>query len=195
MNSEELIPELAGFLKIVDGINGLYLDAITAFFQWRKKFIEDQHQISDKMGMPITELDKKPFAYGQIVSQVELIVNHQCTQKEYKERLKENGLNYSKIANLCIVSIYQYWEYHRNKIGENYNLDKNSIVSDLMGDIRFYRNSIVHNKGVGNDDMDKCKILSWFKGGDEINLTKVQFKSLLMQINNEMIAIHNKYFK
>jgi hypothetical protein len=53
---------------VVDEINGLYLDTTTSFYQWRKKFIELQSQMSNKLGKSMEFLDKKPFAYGKVTS-------------------------------------------------------------------------------------------------------------------------------
>ena len=42
-----------------------------------------------------------------------------------------------------------------------------AVQSDIMGDINWLRQSIIHNKGVAKKKVEKCKILEWFKKGAE----------------------------
>jgi len=190
-----MITELSEFIQVVDEIYGFYLDTIAAYRGWRERLIETQKQISQRTGMTIEQLDKKLFAFGKFRTEDIFGPDHVRTQHDIKKRNKENGVNYAHIANVCIVMIYQYWEYYRKEIEDKHELKTNSITSDLMGDVRFYRISILHNKGISTADMNKCRILGWFKENDKINLTKAQFESIIKQINQEMVNINRKYFE
>lgn len=185
--SDDLVPELKDFIQVVDEIYGLYFDTTTAFVEWRKKIIDAQEEISHKLNMSIKELDNKPFGYGESnVDPSKFNVKHMRTQHEVKERLKKGGVNFKTMANLCVVLINEYWNFTRALIEKKYNLPRDSIKSDLMGDIRHFRNSILKHHGIGYERMNKCKILKWFKEGDPININKKQFEEIVNRIKKEI---------
>jgi len=37
-------------------------------------------------------------------------IQHQCTQKQYKQRNGKRSLNHKFIGQMCVALIYQYWE-------------------------------------------------------------------------------------
>ena len=55
------------------------------------------------------------------------------------------------IANMCLVSLYQYWEDEfRGKIEQVLGLGENVAKADIMGDINWLRQSIIHNKAIAS---------------------------------------------
>lgn len=176
-----LMKDASEFLQIVDEIFGFYLDTTSAFQELLKTMLIGQRIVSKNTNLPLTELDKRPFGYIKDVKQENDRTKwqHHCTQKEFKERVAENGKDYKITANLCIVLIYQYWDYHRKKIAKKMDVQENEIKSDIMADLKYLRNSILKHKGIGNHEIKKCKILKWFKEGDEININHEQFEEII----------------
>lgn len=66
--------------------------------------------------------------------------------------IKENspgGVNQRQLSYSVIVFIYTYWEDEiRPRLAKAVGKDDKSVTSDIMGDLRCIRNSILHTKGV-----------------------------------------------
>lgn len=163
---------IGGFWSQVDEIYGTFLDSTSSYHAFRTRIVELQGTTSAQIGKSIDELDKLRWIYGKgppddPTSQTQHII----TQGELKSRLDKNGHNTLFLANLCVVAIYQYWEdNYRAKIAADLGIEANDLKSDLLGAIRQIRIAIVHHGGVAKADIDKCKVLKWFKKGDPIKI-------------------------
>jgi len=190
MGKESLIKEekeVLEFLQIVDEIYGFYRDTISAFQEFLKSMINAQKFVSEKTNLPVGVLDELAFNYAKDDKEMDKNnFQYSCTQSELKKRINKDGENYKTIANLCIVLIFQYWDYYRKKIAKQLNIEENEIKFDIMGDIRYLRNSILKHKGTGNHEMKKCKILKWFKEGEEININPEQFEKIIRIIKKSL---------
>ena len=117
---------------------------------------------------------------------------YSCSQKEYKEMNSENGSNWQFIGKMCVITIYQYWEdYFRPEIAKQLGVEKDDIVSDIMGDLRLIRHSIIHRGGVALKEVENCKVLQWFREGDEISIDENKFKKIIFLIKK---SIHDENF-
>jgi hypothetical protein len=181
---------LTEFEKIVDYIFGVYLDATTGFERLRTWFKENQGKSLEMLKESHPEfagmeyLDTVSFTYGVgDPGAPGAIVLHKCTQREYKERNTEKGINYKFIGNMSLVSLYQYWEDHyRAKVAENLSLQKNKLKEPVMGDIRRLRISIIHHSGIALKEIEKCELLKWLKEGDEIFIDKEKFVEIVFYV-------------
>lgn len=133
---------------------------------------------------------------------------HEATQGEVKARNEPNGSNFTMLGQLCIISFYDFWndylrrEYviakgHLSREEQNQSVIETCIRKyarhDLWGDIRFLRQSIVHNQGIATSDMKRCKIIKWFKAGDSISILPAHMRAIflgLRQYYNELLAEH-----
>ena len=87
--------------------------------------------------------------------------------------------------------IYQYWEdYYRPKIAQENGVLKENIKWDIIGDLRFFRESIIHHKGIAVPKIRNCKILKWFKEGEIININNIQFEEIIRNIKISKYEIH-----
>ena len=98
---------------------------------------------------------------------------------------------------MSLISIYQYWEdYYRSKIATFLSLKKkNDLKSPVMSDVRRLRVSIIHHKGIALRDVGKCKILKWYKEGDEIFIDRDKLEEIISKIYlylNELKIAHDK---
>ena len=180
------------FLQIVDDIYGLYLDCVNAIWVFRVKFVQFQKDNSIKLGKSIEELDsrKQTFGKGKPFEGKEL---HSCTQGEFKKRTKKNGKDSNLIARLCVVMIYNYWEdYFRQEIAKEKGKEKDELTSDIMGDLRYFRESIIHYRGTAIKKIEKAKILKWFKRGQKINIDEEHFEEIIDKIKEEMETLKKK---
>ncbi len=173
--------ELTNFLQRVNDVYGLYRDAVMAF-----PMLANDTENKLKQIPPNIDLTKLPFGYAE--NRVEMInrtARHISTAADYIQRNKIGGANHRVMANFCIVLIYAYWEYHRNKI--TIKTDK-EIQSDLMGDIKDIRHAIIHNKSVLDK---KLKILKLRKDYS-IEINKDHFDKIIDLIKPEMESIKIK---
>ncbi|MFH1822088.1 MAG: hypothetical protein ABH830_00110 [Patescibacteria group bacterium] len=179
---------LIDFIKTVDNIYGLYLDCIYGFGKITNELKLAQINLSKR------NIKKLNIFYGKgnPNKKESWPPLHKCSQYEFKERNKKDGKNYKNIANLCLVLIFDYWEYDRKKLAKKLNIKSIDIKSDIMCDIRYYRNSILKHKGKGNKEMKKCKIINFFKEGEEININKNQMDEIIYKIKNLKIDFNIK---
>ena len=152
--------------------------------------LKQQENIQKQTGESLEFFESKKYLYFVEQEDGKLHqLSHWTTLGELKKRIKNKGENHLKMANLSLVMIYSYWEYYRSKIQER---TKKLINSDLMGDIRHLRISIIHNKGIGNENMNKCKILNQFKEGDKIEIDDEYFEKIVDLIRKEINLIDKK---
>jgi hypothetical protein len=185
------------FEKVVDAVYGVYLDSTTGFSKVNHWIETQQRNLFEwlKHTHPeltsIDYLDGKAFTYGEgDPNKPEAVELHRCTQKEYKLRNSENGLNYRFIGNMALVAIYQYWEDHyRKKIALKLGLKKEELKEAIMGDIRLLRKSIIHHAGIALKDVENCEILQWYKEGDDVFVDKEGFKEIVFHIKQMLLRL------
>jgi len=178
------------FDLVVDAIYGVYLDSTTGFTKLREWIQSQQNNTLQWLKEAHPELATKDyvngtkFIYGKgDPNNPDSIQLHVCTQKQYKERNHENGLNFLFIGNMTLVSIYQYWEdYYRNEIAVFLGCENSDLVDPVMGDIRLLRHSIIHHGGIAMKNVEKCEILRWYKEGQEIFIDKHKCQEIIFLI-------------
>lgn len=170
------------FTEVWKRLQALYLDA-AAGFAFVKAHVE-HNQNQSRAFVQGTELDSEEFqdtclfTYEQIFSENFCTSGiHEAAQGEVKARNAPSGANFIAMGQLCLVSFYDYWnEYLRREyVVAKGKLDPaetqkkviekilNKYAShDLWGDIRFLRQSIVHNQGIATSDVKRCRLIKWF---------------------------------
>lgn len=174
------------YIKIVDAIYGVYLDGVQGFHSARKTFEDAQtstlarnkklesirpNNSSTKHNLSIEELDSSCLIYSKGTrGEADYRVLHYCpTQAQYKKRNSPDGENYRFIGNMALISIYEYWENScRNKLANHHKVEQSKIISQIFGDLRLLRNSIVHQKGIASANVERCSIFTWYKADDDI---------------------------
>jgi hypothetical protein len=184
------------FIAKVELIYSIYRDCRNAFVLTLKDFKQQQETMlkefeSQGKHWTIEDLDKKKYHYGVREGKSGKISSAASfTQGEWKEKIGENGSNVNHIGNICLVMIYQYWEdKYREEIAISKGMNNGELNSNLFGDIRYLRNSIIHNNGRANDDVDKCKILRWFRANDQIIIDANKMDLLIAYIKDEINAL------
>lgn len=188
------------FKNTIDAIYEAYLDAVEGFSLVKKQLEKAQvNQIivnknlkksntnpNKHFNESIEDFDSASIIYskGEKVTNDYRILHYCPTQAEYKERNSPSGRNYKFIGNMSLISIYQYWEDHfRSKIANNFRKKKNELQSPIMGDLRLLRHSIIHHNGIALKDIEKCKVLKWYKEGDEIFIDGDKLEEIVNNIN------------
>lgn len=176
---------LAAYLDIVDSIYGVYLDSCQGF-QSAVQVFEASQLETLKRNIELSSQDKnKDIRYCITLDDLDsgcVIYSkgnedngayrrlHYCpTQLEYKQRNNPNGGNYKFVGNMAIITIFEYWESScRNELAQLHQVKPKRIRSDIFGDLRHLRNSIIHHRGIALPEVAKCKIFNWYNEGDEI---------------------------
>ena len=182
---------ISEFKQIIDQIYGTYLDSTHGFHMIRKEKKKDQDDIikrhkewqESNQEYKNIPLSGSYYGYGRLQKQGQRMHLHQATFEEIMFRNSPDGRNFILIANLCIVSIYQYWEDHYRKlIAQCLGSNKDNIQVPLFADINFLRRSIIHNFGIAVHEADRCEILKWFKKLEPIQITRDMFEQLIDEI-------------
>jgi len=99
-------------------------------------------------------------------------------------------------ANMCIVMMYTYWEDHyRETIANAAGLkDKKEVGIEVMRDLSILRNSIIHHKGYMKTDKT-CRILTWFKPGEKINIDLEHFEMIKREIEKGLSELSRELDK
>lgn len=210
MNNNRLLELYWEFDKFRKDLLSFYLDAIFGFSLMHKYVCQQQKSlkqiIQDAEESSIEFQDQGLFSYSEIFLQSLSKPNlYPITQGEVKDRNLCNGGNMNILGRVCITVMYDYWEeYLRVEWGmakgvlpsdfqKRSEEKRNALLSDNMsddfwGDVRLLRNAIVHHRGIANKDLAKCKLMHWFKEGDEINIPL----DGMDQIFSELLRTQNK---
>lgn len=86
---------------------------------------------------------------------------------------------------MCVVALYTFWELRsRHRISESLEIPLNNVRSDLFGDLRWLRHAILHKRGRASGEVEKAKVLIWFKTGDEIAVDRQKLKQIVEAIRS-----------
>ena len=181
------------FEDVVTSIYGVYLMSMQGFHRLVEELLKLQHMTVNKFKSTDPEhasvqyLDSLEYIFGKgspnLPNSIEL---YRCTQGEYKERNSERGVNSRFIGNMCVIAIYQYWEdYFRQKIADLLNKkNKNELTSDIMGDLKILRHSIIHHRSIALREVEDCQLLRWFKEGDDIFIDRDMMQYIVFQVKS-----------
>ena len=180
------------FIEVIDEIYGLFLDSNRGFSTILKELVEGQPKTCKQLNLSLDELDKASYIYGEGNPNLpESYILHKCTQGEFKTRNKKGGKNSIIIGNLSTSQIYNYWkDYYRKKISE-FLKKENNIDSPIFKDLRYYRQSIIHKRGIAIKEIEKCKILKWHKHDEVIKIDEEKFETIVREVKSFLEELKN----
>ena len=158
---------IAQLRETVDAIYGTYLDACDGFSHVRARAteIEDESVRSyENLKTRRPELSHlafggAEFSYGRVVpagSQPRYLHLHQVPVETLRRRNEEGGTNFQFIGNVCVVTLFQYWEDHyRSQFADDLGVEKSDLQVPIFGDLMRYRRAIIHNRAVATVEMEK----------------------------------------
>lgn len=147
--------------------------------------------IADKFKLSIIENQDQSLFIGsghpdenKTLSQINL--------KEAVMYSQKDGVFSDTLAKSIIVNIYTEWnENYRQRIGAEVGTEAKNVMCDLMGDLRFVRNCIIHNKSTVDKNCTKFKILGWhLRQGEELKVSNAMFSEILDCINAMTVTIN-----
>jgi hypothetical protein len=186
-----LAKTISEFREVVDGIYGTFLDACEGFSRVRLYMdqIEDESKrsheelIEERPDFAHLGFGGVEFSYGRIVpagSPQRFRHLHQVPVQTIKARNSTGGENFRLIGHVCLIALFQYWEdRYRLSFAQALTVEKNQIQVPLFGDIRRYRQAIIHNHGEATAEVETCSVLRWFTRGQRIVLSRDMFEEII----------------
>ncbi|WP_439487718.1 hypothetical protein [Algoriphagus sp.] len=92
------------------------------------------------------------------------------SKHEFEERAKKNGQYYNHLAGVFLSALFQLWEdNYREKIASEIGIEKNSLKSDLFGEVRLLRQAFTHNHFKPTSGLKKLNLLALLKFQIKLN--------------------------
>ena len=200
------------FNEFIVSLHTLYLDSIVGYKALYNVVLKEQKYLSELLGeCEVTEKefqDQCSMSYEDLCGDDHQVISMSPLMKQgdIKNRTKPNGENWILIGRQCVVSAYTYWEeYLREEIAyalevlipdkkyEKKEIEKilnKHVASNFWGDIRHFRNSIVHKNGIANSDMARCKHLKWFSPDEAIILDHEKMRRIFLEMGKYRNSLH-----
>jgi hypothetical protein len=176
------------FLHEVTDYFATYFDGAMGYQLNLERLKESQTSVAAKTGKSINELDQLNYLYitgDPNTSESKLMIS--TTQGVAKLRNGKDGPNTVFLTRMLIVAIYQLCEdEYRARFASVKGLAKNEITSELFGDLRRYRQSIVHNRAVAIAEVANNRILRWTNPGSPVKPSSEEIRELLFSIDKEI---------
>jgi hypothetical protein len=192
LNYRDLIDAYTAFLETVRAVFGVYFDGTRGFNLVHKQQLDTRDALTHMQGRDAEYWDSRPFVYGSHADpeHPDAMPLHSVTYGELTARNNVGGENWTFLANVCLVSIYQYWEdRYRQDIAAALAMQKNDLRVPVMGDLRHYRNSIIHHGGVAIPAVARCELLHWFGPGQRIELSQEHMREIMFMIVESLVEL------
>jgi hypothetical protein len=209
-NRERLLELFWQFASKLEELHTLYLDSLVGYSILHERL--NSHQGAVRAVLGNHEYATKEFqdtcsiVYKNLSNRdfTPVSMSPVMKQGQMRGRVEDDGRNTLLLGNQCLVSAYAYWEeYLRVEIGkaigvlpqdakadeEARKILNEHVKSDLWGDIRYIRNSLVHNNGIANSEVSKCRLIKWFSPGQPIELNHERMRAIFLalgQFRNEL---------
>jgi hypothetical protein len=176
---------VAEFLDEVNRLFGFYFDADMAFHLTKLRLGEMQKTLCLNDASNFSYTEGMPTG-GPADFQNSM---HATTFGALKQRMAKGGTDSQAAAQAMLVFTFHIWEEKfRTSLTTNAGTPISDTGSDVMGDIRLLRNSIIHNKGIAKADVARCKVLKHFTPGQPIHFTDAIIYDIIKAIRSEFAA-------
>lgn len=183
---------VGAFKARIEQLYGLYRD-VTKGLDLVVPAVQEESRLVDDLTPPEFEelLRTEPtFVYARMG----VGIQSRATPAEILERNLPGGANRQILVQTILVMIYQYWEEtYRGRLATDAGRDKNAITSDLFGDLKEIRHSIIHTHGRAKSDIKPLKVLAPIKPGQPIDYSESEFESILTQVLSELDRLRQEH--
>jgi hypothetical protein len=168
-------------LEHVEQTYGLFHDAAQGWHRLTELF---ESMISHEIarGLSRERALKSPLVHGKGTPENGVVL-HQSTLGDRLSACAAGGQNEITLSNLCLISIYSFWEDRtREEIAKALGIEVASVQSDLFGDISKFRNIILHAGGIMDERARSLRVLKWFSIGDKILINRDKLHEIIVLI-------------
>ena len=100
-------------------------------------------------------------------------------------RSAPNGRHEVLLANLALVTLFELWEHRRRgELAEAISVRRDAVTIPALGDLRRFRNAIVHPVGDALTDLAKCEVMPWFRPGDPVRFGPSQVEEVIGRVRS-----------
>jgi len=146
--SEDPIDIIREYVNFANQQIGVYMDALAGFEGHRVRISHQIHRENRPTGASFNEKGEKIVVWSAFEdpSKPDVIISTLRRAKDYLAQNAKDGSNTQQHSQAVLVFIYAYWDEEiRPRL---IKAKKSEINSDLMGELRFVRISILHKKGI-----------------------------------------------
>jgi hypothetical protein len=188
------LASVTAFIAEIDRTLGIYLDMRRGFGSLLRELnVVRADFLKRTPGVTEADLNAKPFTYEITDAEAGSYILHACTQEEYRDRISPPGENARRAGNMCLVHIYELWEVRfREEIARALGINRNALVSDVFGDMRLIRNSILHHDSVALPEVGRCRVVNWFQPDSPIAFSRAQVLELGTILRRELLAMETQ---
>ncbi len=151
MKEDAFIIILREYIDFVNQQVGMYTDACSGF-AGNKTIVERQvMRISRAMGSKIDNNGNRIVMRPSLEdpSQPDVIHQRIIRAVDYIAENSEGGSHEQQHARAIIIFLYTYWENEiRPRLAKAKGVKTNQIMSDIMGDLKIIRHTILHTKAI-----------------------------------------------
>ncbi len=185
---EEIVQE------IIDFINqqcGTYMDSMAGFSGHKVR-------VARQIARAMKPVKKRVDADGSAVivhtsyeveGEPDVIMHRTIRANDFIAANSVNGKNEKQQVRSILVFIYTFWEKEfRPRLAASKQVETNEISSDIMGDIRILRNSILHEKSIIRADKIKGikKINDLITVNEEIHFPYEEIHKIFVLIKQDL---------
>lgn len=179
------------FMRFTHELWGAYLDALSGLRCVQERLVEFQNaKIAEIKGKDAAQasvefMDTQTLSHEFEASTEEpQRLLHRSTQGQFKRRTAVDGPDARLVGYMMTALLYGAWEVYRVKLAVALgDSQKNALQSDLFGDLAQLRHAIVHNGGIATEEVERSKILRWFRRGELMFITSAQADALYHAID------------
>jgi hypothetical protein len=107
------------------------------------------------------------------------------------QMMQHDGDFCDTIAKSLLVLLYARWdEYYRPLFAKEIGADSKKVRCNLLGDLRYIRNCIVHAKSVITNEHTKLKVLSWSIAPGPLVVTKEMLTVFVEASHHLIVEVH-----
>jgi hypothetical protein len=181
------------FMRFTHELWGAYLDALGGLRCVRERVIEFQNTKIAELKESDPTQGSEEFMDTQSLSHEFEPTNeepqrllHRSTQGDFKQRTAVDGPDARLLGYMMVALLYGAWEdVYRLKLAVALgHSEKKALQSDLFGDFAQLRHAIVHHAGIATIDVERAKILKWFRHGEMMFITSAQVDALYHSIDS-----------
>lgn len=173
MEYDDIVKE---FIDFVNQQVGVYMASIAGFSGAK---IQMERQVARVLRAHSRRIDERgePVITHQSFedpTKPDIIHSRVITAEEFIRENSPEGSNHRQLAYSILVFIYTYWEDEvRPRLAEAAGIEQKEVNSEIMGDIRCLRNSILHSKGILTAEWHRKMVVldECFAAGERIEIS------------------------
>lgn len=153
--SERFDDVIREYISFVNDQVGTYMDALAGFAGHHTRVERQVHRVSRPTRIKKNEKGEQVVVYTSYEdpTKPDVIHNRIIRATDYIAANAPGGSNEQKHARAIIIFLFTYWEEEvRPRLAKAKGVEIKEITSDIMGDLRVFRNCVLHSKSILRPD-------------------------------------------